>query len=461
MSDSIGRTKKTVDLTQGNILKEIIVFALPMLAGEILLNLYSSVDAITVGRFCGFRQLAAIESSADIINFIISFSSGLSVGGGILISRYFGARNYEKVSDMLHTALAFAFAFGAIVAGASIILTPNILRGIVRCPEDILPQATLYLRIYFIGYFFECPYTMAAQIMRSMGNSASPFKYSVIAGAVNVVLDCFAVIVLDWGVAGVAVATVASQIITFVCAMVHMTRSRDEYHVEIRKLKINWKDLWEIMTFGLPLALQHTLVSFSNMFIQRYINRFDDPAMLAGIGAAKKVDKFVGLVVSKLAQALATFIGQNLGAGKKDRIRTGLKRTLFLSLSYAVAAGGLLFAFAPAVIGLFTTDTGSIGYGVGMMRTMMPAYSIFALYNILTFSCRAFNKSSIVTLCAFIGMVICRQSYLAIGFSIVEKISLVYFAWPVGWLASTLMVFVFFMRVVRPQIRRTGQEIQP
>ncbi|MBQ5814328.1 MAG: MATE family efflux transporter, partial [Clostridia bacterium] len=275
--------KSSTDLTEGNILKLIIVFAMPILAGQVFQSLYNSVDSIVVGRFVGTTALAAVSTSADISRLLVGFFTGLSTGCGVLLARYFGARNYERLHDAIHTCLAFSIMLGLAMALVGIVATPWLLR-LVDCPDDVYIEAAAYLRIYLAGIFFTSLYNVGSGVLRAVGDSKSPFVYLVISSFMNILLDIVFVVYFNMGVSGVAYATVISQVTSVSLVFRRLTHTNDVYKVTLAQLKVDRELLKEVIDIGLPSAIQTSLVSVSNLFVQRYINAFGSSAM-AGIGA--------------------------------------------------------------------------------------------------------------------------------------------------------------------------------
>ena len=289
--------KGSRDLTQGNIMKELILFALPIFAGQIFQNLYNSVDSIVVGRALGTTALAAVSASADISQLLTGFFVGFSTGGGVLVARYFGAKDQESLEKGMHTLITFGLLVGLTMATIGIIVAPRMLR-LVRCPEDVFPEALAYLRIYLVGVLFTAMYNVGSRILQAVGDSQRPFYYLVITSVTNMILDVLFVVVFHWGVIGAALATIFSQGLSVFMVYTRMIRTDDVYKLHpTRLMHMDKGMLKEIATLGFPAAIQSSLISISNLFIQRYINAFGASAM-AGIGAAKKIDRFVGMIAS-------------------------------------------------------------------------------------------------------------------------------------------------------------------
>lgn len=436
-----------MDLTQGNIVKQIILFTLPILLGQIFQNLYNSVDSIVVGNYVGTTALAAVTSSSDISQLIVGFFTGLSTGSGVLFSRYFGSRDNAKLHDAIHTALLFAVILGVIMAAVGIIIAPFLLN-VVECPDDVYGEALDYLRIYLIGVLFTSMYNVASGVLRAVGDSRHPFYYLVASSCTNIVLDLVFVVLFKMGVAGVAIATIISQLISVILAFHNMMMTNDVHKLVVKDLKIDGGMLKEVLTLGLPAAIQSCLISISNLFVQRYINEFGSAAM-AGTGAAKKIDKYAGMVAQCLGLSITTFISQNVGANRYDRAFKGI-RTVMLMGFVAVAFFGIpIYFFADTFMRLFTSDANALVYGVGMITVMMPLYYFQTLHQVFSNAVRGFGKSTVVMFTSVFGLIICRQIFLAISMKINHVIENVFWAYPVGWGCAALFAFTYYYFVIR------------
>lgn len=434
--------RSSMDMTQGNIVRLIIIFALPILAGQVFQNLYNSVDAIVVGRYVGTTALAAVSASSDISQLLVGFFTGLSTGCGVLLARYFGAQKYERLHDAIHTALCFALILGLCMATLGIVCTPLLLK-MVGCPADVYAEAASYLRIYLAGILFTAIYNVGSGILRAVGDSRHPFFYLVISSVVNIILDLLFVVWFGMGVMGVALATIISQLTSVTLVFLQLTRTEDVYKVTFSHLKMEKDLVREVIDLGLPAAIQSSLISISNLFVQRYINGFGSSAM-AGIGAAKKIDKFVGLIAQSVGQSATTFISQNYGAGKLDRAFKSLLYCMCINFTMIALIGTPVYFLAEKAVSIFTTDPDSIAYGVGMVHVMMPCYFIQSLNALFANATRGFGKSKVVMCCSVFGMVVCRQIFLAVTMHMNYDVVNVYRGYPFGWACAACSVMTYF-----------------
>ncbi len=443
--------KSSTDLTEGNIVKLIIAFALPVFIGQIFQNLYNSVDAIVVGQFVGTTALAAVSSCSDISMLLTGFFTGLSTGAGVLFSRYFGAKDYRNLHDTIHTALAFALLLGVFMAIAGILLTPLLLR-VVDCPADVYIEAERYLRIYLVGILFTAIYNVGAGVLRAVGDSRSPFYYLLISSVANIVLDLAAVVWLNMGVIGVAVATICAQGLSVFLVFRRVICTADVYKVTLKDLRLQKELLLQVLDLGIPAAIQASLISISNLFVQRYINGFGSAAM-AGIGAAKKIDKFAGLISQSVGLTATTFISQNCGAGKLNRAFRGIRACLIICGVCVAALGIPIYLFAGFFVRIFTTDESAVSYGIAMIHTMMPLYYCQALNQVFSNTVRGFGKSRAVMVLSLLGMIGCRQLWLAISMGINSSVTNIFIGYPVGWFFSAFFVFLYYWFAVRKKYK--------
>ena len=439
--------KSSTDLTQGSITGQLVMFMLPILLGQIFQSVYNSVDAIVVGNALGKTALAAVTSCADIGFLLVGFFSGLSTGAGVLFARYFGAKKQQLLHDSIHTAVLFSVIVGVSMAVAGVLGTPLLLK-MTDCPPDVYGEAEAYLRIYLVGILFTAIYNVGAAVLRAVGDSKNPFLYLVISSVSNIFLDLLFVMVIPMGVAGAAFATILAQGLSVALVFRRLIKADDVYKLSLRDLKINKKILKEVIDLGLPSAIQSSLISLSNLFVLRYINGFGSSAT-AGIGAAKKIDKFAGIPAQSLGLSLAPFVSQNFGAGKTDRAVKGIRASVALAFGFIAAAGSVIYICAAFFVKLFIDEPDAVSYGVSMIRTMMPFYFFQALNQIFANATRGFGKSRVVMICSVSGMIVCRQIFLAITMSLDHNVKYVYYGYPVGWACAAIAVMVYYWLAIR------------
>ena len=438
------KTKQQGLMTEGVIWKELLLFSVPLLLGNLFQQLYNAVDSVVVGNYIGAQALAAVGSSAPVINLLVSFFMGLSVGAGVIISRYFGARNMESLQDSIHTSLALTMTAGIFMTLFGIIFSPTILRWI-GTPMDVMSSSVLYLRIYFGGILSVMLYNMGSGILRAVGDSKNPLYFLIVSSITNILLDLLFVIVFDMGIAGVGWATLIAQTISAVLTLLLLIKTKQEYKVTLKKIRFHKDKLIEIIRLGLPSGIQNGVVSFSNVIVQSNINAFGSLAM-AGCGAYTKIDGFAILPVMSYSMALTTFTGQNMGAKKYDRVKQGARSGIIMSLLTTIAISALLLIFGEQVLSIFSDNPKVISYGLYMMHVLAPFYIFLAISH-------AFNgiiRGAGITTIPMIVMITCwcgmRMTWILASVPIFHDIGVVFMGWPLTWAASALWLFLYYKK---------------
>ena len=431
-------------MTEGVIWKEILLFSIPLLLGNLFQQLYNAVDSVVVGNYIGAQALAAVGSSAPVINLLVSFFMGLAVGAGVIISRYFGARKKEELHIAVHTSLALTFAAGLVMTLIGVLISPYVLQW-VGTPSDVMESSVLYLRIYFLGILSVMVYNMGSGILRAVGDSRNPLYFLIVSSVTNIILDMLFVIVFHMGIAGVGWATLIAQTISAVLTMLLLMRTKEEYQVKLKHIRFHKHMLYEIVRLGLPSGLQNAIVSFSNVIVQSNINAFGSLAM-AGCGSYTKIDGFAILPVMSYSMALTTFTGQNMGAKKYDRVKQGAKTCILMSVLTIVCISALLLMLGPNVLAIFSSDPTVINYGLYMMHVLAPGYIFLAISH-------AFNgiiRGAGITTVPMIVMVTCwcglRMAWILTSVPLFHDIGVVFMGWPLTWIASALWLFLYYRK---------------
>ena len=431
-------------MTEGVIWKEILLFSIPLLLGNLFQQLYNAVDSVVVGNYIGAQALAAVGSSAPVINLLVSFFMGLAVGAGVIISRYFGARKKEELHIAVHTSLALTFAAGLVMTLIGVLISPYVLQW-VGTPSDVMESSVLYLRIYFLGILSVMVYNMGSGILRAVGDSRNPLYFLIVSSVTNIILDMLFVIVFHMGIAGVGWATLIAQTISAVLTMLLLMRTKEEYQVKLKHIRFHKHMLYEIVRLGLPSGLQNAIVSFSNVIVQSNINAFGSLAM-AGCGSSTKIDGFAILPVMSYSMALTTFTGQNMGAKKYDRVKQGAKTGILMSVITIVCISALLLMLGPNVLAIFSSDPTVIKYGLYMMHVLAPGYIFLAISH-------AFNgiiRGAGITTVPMIVMVTCwcglRMAWILTSVPLFHDIGVVFMGWPLTWIASALWLFLYYRK---------------
>ena len=343
--------RRDVDMTQGSITRHLVEFALPLLAGNVFQQLYNMVDTWVVGNFVSNEAFSAVGTVGPIINMLIGFFMGLSSGAGVVISQYYGAHKPDRVRDTVHTAMVLTLVLCGAFTALGLALIPAML-ALMNTPAEVLPESTAYLSIYFSGITGLLIYNMGSGILRAVGDSRRPFYFLVVSAGLNTVLDLVFVIRFRMGVAGVAWATIIAQAASAVLVLAVLLRTDSCVRLELRRLRVHWDMLGKIMQVGIPAALQMAVTAFSNVFVQSYINRFG-PDCMSGWTAYTKIDQLMFLPMQSLALSATTFVGQNLGAGRIDRIRKGVRCSMLLSLLTSLIISTAMFFFGKSILSLF------------------------------------------------------------------------------------------------------------
>lgn len=453
MTVSSAALKKTTvrDMTEGSIVKQIILFALPLMLGNIFQMLYNTVDSIVVGNFVGTQALAAVGSTTMIVNMMVFFFNGFSTGAGVVISNYFGARDMKTLHKAVETTMATTFVLSLLFTVAGVAAVKPMLR-FMATPEDVFDQAVIYLQIYIGGISGLLVYNMGSGILRAVGDTMRPLYFLILTSVLNIILDLLFVVGLHSGIAGVAWATILSQFISAFLILWLLTRSEDVYRLTWNDLKIDLRILRGIFAVGLPAGIQSVITAFSNVFVQAYVNSFGSSCM-AGWSCYNKLDQFIMLPMQSMAMAATTFVSQNIGAGKEQRADKGTVVTVGMSVGVTAVIVALLCIFAAPAVGLFSPDEAVIEFGVLFIR----ANCFFLLFNcvnhVLAGALRGRGDSKgpmIIMLVAFVGI---RQVYLFLVTRFIANTPfLVGFGYPVGWTTCCIIeVAYFFLRWRKPR----------
>lgn len=433
--------KKTTIMTEGSIWKKLLMYSIPLILGNLFQQLYNTVDSIIVGNYIGSEALAAVGSSGSIINLLIGFCVGASAGAGVVIAQFFGAQDKEGVRKAVHTTLAIAIAAGVVMTVVGILLVPFLLRA-MGTPEEVFGQAVTYLQVYFGGIFFSVIYNMSAGILNAVGNSRRSLIYLMIAAVSNIFLDLLLVVVLKMGIVGAALATDISQLLSCIFILLFLTRSQEIYRVCLREIRFYERMPSKIIKIGLPTGIQHVVISFSNVLVQSSVNSFGAAAM-AGFAAYIKIDGFNILPVMSFSTAATTFTGQNIGAGKYDRVKRGMYVSLAMGIIYTIATGILLLIFAPQVIGVFTDNQEVVTYGVYIMKFFCPFYWSLAILHVLSGTIRGTGHTLEPMLVILFSLCVFRVIWITAALSIAHQLSYVMVVYPLSWMVGMILILLY------------------
>ncbi len=439
-------------MTQGPILRQLVLFAIPLMLGNIFQMLYNTVDSVIVGNFVSKQALAAIGSTTVIVNMVVFFFGGFAIGAGVTIGRYFGAREMEKLHLAVETAMAATFALSLVITLLSVVSVKPLLRA-MSTPEDVFEDAALYLRIYSAGISGLLIYNMGSGVLRAVGDSTRPLYFLILTSLLNIVLDLFFVLVLRAGIAGAAYATIISQFISAAMILFLLSTTREVYRLSWRELCFDLPILRSIFAVGMPTAIQSVLTAFSNIFVQGYINVFGSDVM-AGWSSYTKLDQFVMLPVQSMSMAATTFVSQNNGAGNARRCDRGTVASLLLTCGIVGVVVLLLMVFASGAVRLFSPDPDVIRYGVLFIRMNALFMLFLCVDHVLAGALRGFGDSRapmIIMLACFVAL---RQAYLFLVTRFVANTPrLVGLGYPVGWLSCCLVELAYYF-LHRAALRR-------
>ena len=433
---------RDVDMTQGNITKHLILFSLPLLAGNIFQQLYNMVDTWVVGRFVSNEAYAAVGTVGPIVNMLIGFFIGLSSGAGVVISQYYGAKRYEDVSRTVHTAMTMTFILGIAFTAIGLGITPFMLR-LMNTPENVYPESSAYLNIYFSGIMGLMIYNIGSGILRAVGDSKRPFYFLVVCALMNTALDLLFVLVFKMGVQGVALATILSQSVSAVLILITLLRTGECIRLEPKKLKIHWDMIKKIFRVGIPAAIQMAITGFSNIFVQSYINFFGDNCM-SGWTTYAKVDQLLFLPMQSIALASTTFVGQNLGSNQVERAKKGVTRALVLALCSTTFLMIPVMAFAPQIVAFFNSKPEVVEYGSMLLRWITPFYILCSFNQIYAGALRGSGNSKAPMIIMLTSFVAFRQAYLFVMSRIWNEIIPIAMSYPAGWLLCSTLTVIYY-----------------
>ena len=439
------KAKRDVDMTEGSIPRHILSFAFPLLLGNLFQQLYNTVDTWVVGNFVSNEAFSAVGTVGPITNMLIGFFMGLSSGAGVVISQYYGAQKHEDVSRSVHTALVMTLVLAVVFTGIGLAMIPFML-SLMNTPAAVIPESTAYLRIYFSGVLGLMVYNIGAGILRAVGDSQRPFYFLVVCAVMNTVLDLLFVLGFGMGVEGVALATILSQGVSAVLVIITLMKSDSCIRVVPSQLRIHWPLRKKIFRVGVPAALQMAVTSFSNVFVQSYINFFGADCM-SGWTAYAKVDQLLFLPMQSIALASTTFVGQNLGRNQADRARKGVRTALLIALGCSVVLLIPVMVFAAPVVAFFNSKPEVISYGTMLLRLLSPFYLLCCFNQIYSGALRGAGNSKAPMVIMLLTFVAFRQAYLFVVSRICNEIIPIAMGYPAGWLLCSLLTYAYYRRV--------------
>lgn len=446
---------KTRDLTTGNIAAQILFFALPLMLGNVFQMLYNTVDSIVVGNFVGTEALAAVGSTTMIVNLFVFFFNGFSIGAGVVISHYFGARDTEKLHRAVETIMTASFILCVLFTVVSVAGVRPML-SFMATPENVFDDATVYLRIYFAGISGLLIYNIGSGILRAVGDTTRPLYFLILTSVLNIILDLLFVIVFHMGIAGVALATILSQFVSAFLILYLLTFTKEIYRFSWQDMQIDRKILARVFSVGMPAAVQSVITAFSNIFVQSYINYFGSGVM-AGWSCYNKIDMFIMLPMNSMAMAATTFVSQNIGAGQPKRAEEGTVTAIVMTVSVTAVIAALIWLLAPGSVALFSRDSEVIDSGTMFLRTNVFFLLFNCVNHVLAGALRGRGDSKAPMVIMLTGFVAIRQFYLFIMTHLVLNLpAIVGFGYPVGWMATFFMEIVYYLHRRKTYEYETG-----
>ena len=437
--------EKTTLMTEGSIGRKIIAFALPLFLGNLFQQLYNTADSLIVGNFLGSNALAAVSSSGNLIFLMVGFFHGIAAGAGVVIARYYGARELKSVKKAVHTTIAFGLAAGIFLTIAGVLLTSHILIW-MGTPADVLPESTVYFRIYFMGSLSFVMYNVFVGILQSVGDSRHPLVYLIVSSVINILLDLLFVGVLGFGVGAAAFATILSQFISaFLCLFRLIFKSPEDYQVSLRLIRFDLPMLRQIIANGLPAGFQNSIIALANVVVQSNINKFGKMAV-AGCGAYSKIEGFGFLPMTCFSLALTTFISQNLGAKQYERAKKGARFGILCSITMAEVVGIFIYFAIPILISAFNRTPEVIAYGTTQARTVTLFYFLLSFSHCIAGILRGAGKASVPMITMLCFWCIVRVSYITLIVRFIPVINVIFWAYPLTWSLSSIVFLIYFLK---------------
>lgn len=430
-------------ITEGVIWKQLLLFFFPILFGTFFQQLYNTADAVVVGRFVGKEALAAVGGSTSILtNLLVGFFVGLSSGATVIISQFYGAGREVRVSDAVHTALAFSLACGVIMTVVGLLCSEMALEA-MGTPADVMDNSLGYLRIYFVGITANLIYNMGAGILRAIGDSRRPLYFLIVSCMVNIVLDIVFVVFLDLGVNGAALATITSQLVSAVLVIMTLMRTDKSYRLIPKKIRLNFFMVRRIVQIGFPAGLQSVMYSVSNLIIQSSVNSLGTDTVAAW-AAYSKIDSIYWMIISALGISITTFVGQNYGAGKMARVKRGVYVCLGISVIITICLSSALYLAGGYIYLLFTTDGAVIEKGLEILHFLVPTFIFYICIEIYSGALRGVGDCWIPMIMTAVGVCLLRVVWVLLAVPLRPNILTVVFSYPLTWFLTSVLFNIYY-----------------
>lgn len=453
---SAKKNKYEMDMCSGSLLPKILLYSLPLMLSGILQLLFNAADVVVVGRFAGSDALAAVGSTSSLINLLVNVFMGLSVGTNVMVARFFGAGQKKELEEMVHTAILTSIVSGVVLVFVGLVLSrPALL--MMDTPEDVIDQAVLYIRIYFVGMPVMMLYNFGSAVLRAVGDTRRPLYFLMIAGVVNVILNLFFVISLSMGVAGVALATIISQTISALLVLLCLMRTEGDYRVELKRLRIVKDKMIKMIKIGLPAGMQGALFSVSNVLIQSSVNSFGSIAM-AGNTAAQNLEGFVYTAMNSLHQTCISFTGQNYGARQYKRMGKILVICLGCVIAVGVLMGNGVYLAGGVLLRLYSPDAEVIEYGMLRLFYICTTYALCGMMDVMVGSLRGMGYGIMPMLVSLTGACLFRVVWIMTVFKSYHSLEVLYVSYPISWGLTFVVHLLCFFIVYRRVLRQMPQQ---
>ena len=440
-----------MDMTTGSLFPMILMFSLPLIASSVLQLLFNAADVVVVGRFAGSESLAAVGSTSSLTNLLTNVFIGLSVGTNVVVANFYGAKKDKEVKSAVHTSIMLGIITGIILIIVGVLFAHPLLKW-MGTPDDVIDYASLYMRIYFLGMPLQMLYNFGSSILKAVGDTKRPLYYLLFAGILNVILNLIFVIIFNMGVAGVAWATVLSQIVSTSLVMNCLIKSDSAIKLTLNELKLDWVMVRRLATIGLPAGIQGSLFSLSNVMIQSSVNSFGSIVM-AGNTAAQNIEGFVWVAMNSVAQTTVSFVGQNAGANKYDRVKKSILECILLVTMVGLTLGNLAVLGSRFLIGLYSTDSNVIAYGMLRVKIICTGYCLCGIMDTLVGGLRGLGHAIIPTIISLIGACALRIVYILTLFRVRHFLNELYFTYPVSWfvtaMAQMIVLIIIYNKITK------------
>lgn len=451
------KIKKTVDMTEGPFFKKMLLFAIPIIITGILQCFYNAADLVVVGQFRGDLAVAAVGSTGSLTNLIIGLFMGLSVGAGVCVAHHVGAKEPEEVKKVVHTSVLLSLICGIVIAVFGFFFSKELLE-LMDTPADVLPLATLYMKIIFIGVPASMVYNYVAAMIRSVGDSKRPLIFLSISGVVNVILNVFLILAFDMGVDGVAIATIVSQYLSAIMSVVYLMKTSGPLRLSLKALRIDGAKVKKMLHIGIPSGIQSTLFSLSNVLIQSSINSFGD-VIVAGSAASASLEGFLYIAMNSMYHVALTFVGQNVGAKKYKNIKRITAYSAILVAAIGIICGAILLTFRYPLISLYVSSNAATDAAMERMFIIAGTYFLCGLMDVFCGVLRALDRSVTAMIISLGGACGLRILWIQTMFRWFPSPQMVYISYPITWIVTLSFHLIFIVAVYKKLVRRQSGEL--